>query len=270
MNRGIFKFPNMKYYCDEACTFHANASSKWFATDLLPEMKNLDQMYKLTLQENAPLFLLVSRTVREMMKYSGDLKTKLEVEKQKINWPKEDHVLSLHVRRGDSCGAYQSLPAGRKCDDLSSYIPHIDTMIRKYAFKYIFLASDDPKILGELSNYYKDANVEVLTRSSKLTKKLDDIWKRHDNWTIEKVLEKNLINGREVFEDSMLDILLLSEGDAFVGKFTSNVARLAFELMYTKENKECIRPFVSLDASWCFNFGQRIGYNQRSNKNFYC
>lgn len=56
---------------------------------------------------------------------------------------------------------------------------------------------------------------------------------------------------------ALIDILLLSEGDFFVGKFTSNIDRIVYSLM--SATKHGIVPYASLDSPWCFDFGQRSG-----------
>merc|ERR1712113_725498 len=64
-----------------------------------------------------------------------------------------------------------------------------------------------------------------------------------------------------VAHDATIEVLLLAECDAFVGKFTSNLFRLAYSLRAAKCN--CAAPFISLDAPWCFDFGLREGRNFR-------
>jgi len=54
-----------------------------------------------------------------------------------------------------------------------------------------------------------------------------------------------------------MDLALLGSGDAFVGKFTSNIDRIAYALQYA--NAKTYTPYVSLDAPWCFDFGVRSG-----------
>ena len=49
----------------------------------------------------------------------------------------------------------------------------------------------------------------------------------------------------------MEDVLLMASGDAFVGKFTSNLDRNAFALMAGRLNG-CMPPYVSLDSTWCY------------------
>ena len=64
----------------------------------------------------------------------------------------------------------------------------------------------------------------------------------------------------------MLDLLLLAEGDAFVGKFTSNVDRLSFALLTAKHNS--LVPYRSLDSTWCMDWGRPAGVSEYGN--FHC
>ena len=50
----------------------------------------------------------------------------------------------------------------------------------------------------------------------------------------------------------LVDVLLLSRTDAFVGKMTSNFDRLVHALQTGRSG--CVRPYVSLDAPWCFDY----------------
>ena len=55
---------------------------------------------------------------------------------------------------------------------------------------------------------------------------------------------------RLLLREIIADILLLSHASAFVGGFSSNAFRLAFELSYF--HKAVVAPFISTDVSWCF------------------
>jgi hypothetical protein len=55
----------------------------------------------------------------------------------------------------------------------------------------------------------------------------------------------------------LADIMLMAEGDAFVGKFTSNVDRIAFALMAAR--KGGLVPYSSLDSTWCLDWGKPAG-----------
>ena len=56
-----------------------------------------------------------------------------------------------------------------------------------------------------------------------------------------------------------VDLLLLAQCTAFVGKFTSNFYRAAYALHAA--GCECAAPLFSLDAPWCFDYGLTEGRN---------
>lgn len=59
-----------------------------------------------------------------------------------------------------------------------------------------------------------------------------------------------------------VDLNLLAACDGFVGKFTSNLARIAFALMAARH--QCMLPYVSLDSYYCAG---RAGRSFDSKKN---
>lgn len=68
-----------------------------------------------------------------------------------------------------------------------------------------------------------------------------------------------------------IELHLLSQCDLLVGKHTSNYFRAAFELHAAE--CDCVPPFVSLDAPWCFDYGRRIGRSRAlppPHDKFYC
>ena len=56
-----------------------------------------------------------------------------------------------------------------------------------------------------------------------------------------------------------IDVMLLAQCDLFVGKFSSNYFRAAYELK--SAGCDCAAPFESLDHAWCFDWleQQRFG-----------
>ena len=58
-------------------------------------------------------------------------------------------------------------------------------------------------------------------------------------------------DGLEIARQIVESLLLLGSTDMFVGKFTSNLDRIAFALMVSRSNG-CLPPYVSLDSAWCF------------------
>ena len=79
---------------------------------------------------------------------------------------------------------------------------------------------------------------------------------------IDNLLRNGKVDGYAEGWAAALDLLLLAESAALVGKFTSNLDRIAYALMSARGG--CLRPYVSLDAAWCFDFGVRgsgVGLN---------
>ena len=53
------------------------------------------------------------------------------------------------------------------------------------------------------------------------------------------------------------DLALLGRCDAYVGKFTSNLDRIAYSLLAARSG--CLKPIVSLDSLWCHDWSNRAG-----------
>ena len=60
-----------------------------------------------------------------------------------------------------------------------------------------------------------------------------------------------------VATEATLDAYLLSLCDVLIGKHTSNLFRVAYELRAAR--CDCAPPFVSLDAPWCYDWGVFAG-----------
>ena len=58
------------------------------------------------------------------------------------------------------------------------------------------------------------------------------------------------------FSATMIDVYLLAEGSAFLGGFSSNLARLAYSLMAANGEKGGAKPFYSGDMNWCWAWGR--------------
>jgi hypothetical protein len=50
---------------------------------------------------------------------------------------------------------------------------------------------------------------------------------------------------------------MMVDSDIFIGGFSTNVARVAYEVMVAQ--KGCFPPFVSVDIPWCHNNGMSMG-----------
>ena len=54
----------------------------------------------------------------------------------------------------------------------------------------------------------------------------------------------------------MLDVYALANADGLVGKFSSSLDSLAYALQtaHNTEGGMCMKPYISMDAPWCFDF----------------
>ena len=67
---------------------------------------------------------------------------------------------------------------------------------------------------------------------------------------------RSLCHSYERALDFLTDVQLIGLGDGFVGKFSSNRARLGYALMAARPPFS-LRPYVSLDMQWCFGLACR-------------
>lgn len=187
-----------------------------------------------------------------------------------MGWPPEGTpVLSLHYRAGDAC-LEEQVTLGRKCEPFSASMAAANQLASKYGIRYIYLATDSAKLTssGELSSYsnYTFLFAPTVSRGGV-----------RDHVELDKALHEGLIDGCQEGTESLLDIHMLAQGDALVSKFSSNMARVAYSLMYAR--KLGYAPFISMDNKWCFDFGvaSRVDASDTANggqgadhKLFYC
>jgi hypothetical protein len=158
-------------------------------------------------------------------------------------------MLSMHVRHGDSCLLDEELSSHRRCEPLSVYMETaVLPMAQWYGVKTIFLATDDEVVLRETAQWPQFVWLFDQNQNRSKTKSLE-------KW--DYLLRRGALDGFGEATSALTDLLLLSEGDAFVGKFTSNIDRLAYALLVGK--KMGLAPYASLDSAWCMDFGQPAG-----------
>ncbi len=120
-------------------------------------------------------------------------------------------LLSLHVRRGDSCSAEQMDSKKRRCDRLAHYMKEaVLPMAARYGVRSIFLATDDEATVRETEAYpqFNWLVVPGNDRSAVKTRKWEANLK---DGTMDNYMEA---------QAALTDLLLMAEGDMFVGKFT--------------------------------------------------
>ena len=92
----------------------------------------------------------------------------------------------------------------------------------------------------------------------------EKLFSEHPSWVWDGIIAKNTEDNRTDINEHVarltsIDMMLMSQCDMFVGKFTSNFFRTAYELKAAE--CDCAPPFTSLDAPWCFDYGLLEGRN---------
>ena len=201
------------------------------------------------------------------------------LERQRTGRP----ILGLHVRHGDACGK-DAQRSGRHCEPLSAYIAAAKRLTASFErgsrrVKTIYLATDSEEVVKQTKSYPEYTWImfdEARTYSSRVNPhnlKWDLVLKRnrekaaghHDGGKDEEAMAAENPNHR-LASLTTLDVLLLSQADLFVGKFSSNFFRTAYELHSAE--CDCAAPFVSLDHAWCFDWGMQVGGS--GNQTFSC
>jgi hypothetical protein len=190
-------------------------------------------------------------------------------------------LLTMHIRHGDSCSKLQEsltmrhceplsvymetavLPMWRRCAFCSKKIRKTSTNVRnlfgvhnRYGIKSIFLATDDDAVLEDIKAWpmFTWHVVPGLDRG--------ELKKAH--W--DSNLRQKKFDSFFEAQAALVDLFLMSEGDAFVGKFTSNLDRIAYSLLVGK--KQGLVPYASLDSTWCMDWGMPAGKSIYGN--FHC
>ncbi|KAH8091514.1 glycoprotein 6-alpha-L-fucosyltransferase [Aureococcus anophagefferens] len=134
--------------------------------------------------------------------------------------------LGVHLRHGDSCRDGEA--TGRVCTPAEAYAAPVGDLARRYGYATVVVATDSDAALAafRLEHAYAATSKHAV---------LVEPWTEYYGFAA--------------------DLLLLARCDGFVGKFTSNLSRLAFALMAAR--KRCMVPYVSLDSFFCAGGGGR-------------
>jgi hypothetical protein len=218
------------------------------------------------------LFWWVAQSWSWLLRPDPDLRAEIDTLKASLQWERYRPILAIHLRGGDSCvdGSNSGSGAWRSCSPLSDYLKEAKVMMKLYTFNAIFIATDVDSVLAEARALTKSnaLGIPLLTppqrvSTAKLRENLEHIDKRYED-----TVKLGLVNVTTDTREVLRDIHLLSEADGFVGKFSSNVDRIAVALSYGK--KQCAIPHTSFDATWCTDFGKPTGKNLENGMKFLC
>ena len=205
-------------------------------------------------------FASVAATYSFLLRPSAELGAALAAAKASLGWPADGKVLGLHVRMGDACAASEMARTSRRCDALEAYAPHVERLAARYGVRHVFLATDSEAVVGAARRRFARTGLALLYQKNVSVRARGDA--AGGGGLIDNLLRNGKVDGYAEGWAAALDLLLLGESAALVGKFTSNLDRIAYALMSARGG--CLRPYVSLDAAWCFDFGVRgsgVGLN---------
>eukprot|EP01103_Thecamoeba_quadrilineata_P006037 TRINITY_DN15774_c0_g1_i1.p1 TRINITY_DN15774_c0_g1~~TRINITY_DN15774_c0_g1_i1.p1 ORF type:complete len:404 (+),score=61.62 TRINITY_DN15774_c0_g1_i1:32-1243(+) len=159
---------------------------------------------------------------------------KMREAKKTLDFPPPRQIIALHIRGGDSCHV-----AERVCYRLKDYMKTVQRYRELYGVSTIYLSTDSEQAIIDTKNFPEFKFVYL------------DVDRKHYDVKVfvEDRREEGQLNQKYEVELSMTDIWLMSECGYFLGTFSSNFGRLAFELMVAKINY--VPPYASLDIGWC-------------------
>ncbi len=151
--------------------------------------------------------------------------------------------VAAHLRRGDACrdGAYM----GRTCSSGDDYARACCDAGRRYGFGTLVVATDSRSALAELKDALDKRGCPFTVRATS-DNSVDD--ETRESARVEDLLESNVLDSAKEFAGVLVDVFLLASGDIYIGKFTSNLDRLAYALLVAR--KGVAAPYVSLDTAW--------------------
>ncbi len=214
--------------------------------------------------QSVGFFGSVSFILNQLFRPSTSLAARIVREKKSMGWPaKGTPVLGIHYRAGDAC-LEEEVTLGRRCDSFDYYMKQADLFQKRYGIKHIYLATDSAKVVKTLDKYPK-WNFMVLK----------DIGRGglRNKVPVDDLLNSGRLDGCKEGADSFIDMHLLGESDAFLGKFSSNIDRVAYNFIFARNRGH--RPHISLDNSWCFDYGVKsrvdgVRGGAGSNQKYYC
>mmetsp|Transcript_22947 Transcript_22947/g.36862 ORF Transcript_22947/g.36862 Transcript_22947/m.36862 type:complete len:449 (-) Transcript_22947:229-1575(-) len=209
----------------------------------LPMLEQKSEEFMPKLFRGQPAFFAVSNIFHALFSPSSLMERKLTEMKKRINWPSDRKVLGLHVRLGDACSDETQTWRGITCYPLSRFMGKVKEVTKLYGIKDIFLVSESNSTFQEAQNY---PEFNWITNGAPPPIPA--------NVGIEQALLGKKSTGKEVGERWYLEMMLMAESHAMIGKFSSNFFRAALEFNFGSTHS--LKPYVSMDSSWCFGFGE--------------
>jgi len=196
----------------------------------LPPAVPADLIDRISRLHGDPIVWWVSQFLKYMLRPQPHLKEMLDNTVQNFNF--EHPVVGIHVRRTDKVGTEAAFHS------VEEYMKYVEEWFRKYELAHsnvkrrVYVASDDPKVLGECRKKYPD--IEFLGDQN--VAKSAAVSSRYSDSSLRGVIQ---------------DIHMLSLTDYLVCTFSSQVCRIAYEIMQ-QYHVDASNRFKSLDDIWYY------------------
>jgi len=203
---------------------------------LFPRPKQMPLAVPLDLYDRIPLFhghpfvWWIGQFCKYLFKFQPDLKAEIEAKKKDLKF--ERPIVGVQIRRTDKINLEAAF------HEVDEYMHWVDLYYKKLALKQsierklVFIATDDPSVLAQAREKYPDylfISDNDVSKSARLSSRYSD----------------------ESLRGVISDIELLSDTDFLVCTFSSQVCRLAYEIMNSKHTDASDR-FRSLDDVYYF------------------
>ncbi|XP_031786080.1 alpha-(1,6)-fucosyltransferase isoform X2 [Nasonia vitripennis] len=182
-----------------------------------------DLAQRLSKMHGYPLVWWVGQVLKYLMRPNNNTKELLDNKRQKIKF--SNPIVGVHIRRTDKVGTEAAF------HDIEEYMirvhQYFESLEKTPKIKRIFLASDDPKVITAAKQRYVEyeiiADIDIAQTAS--------VSRRYSNLSLQGII---------------IDIYFLSRCDYLVCTFSSQVCRVAYELMQT-HFPDAYNRFSSLD-----------------------
>ena len=195
--------------------------------DLLPRLQKL---------HGHPIVWWVGQVLKYIMRPQDSVKKVLEDTKKNLGFEKP--IVGIHVRRTDKVGTEAAF------HDIDEYMVKVqqyyEELEEEPKSKRVFIATDDPKAITTAKKRYP--NYEIIGDTSNA-----------EGASVSRRYSDSSLHG------IIVDIYLLSLSDYLVCTFSSQVCRVAYELMQN-HHSDAYNKFTSLDD--IYYFGGQIPHPQ--------
>lgn len=195
------------------------------------------------------LFWWETHVMAWMLRPKSSLATHFKGVMESMEWDQWRPILGVHVRHGDSCMRTEQRRAARKCEGLSRYLKEVKQMT-KYGYKAIYIATDDKDVVREAKALFGGLKVllgPTTQAQVRPTNRMFEVFR--DRMQLPEL--------RQEYMEVITDIFLLASCDGLVGKFSSNIARVAYSLNFGQRG--CAMPFIALDSYYCSAANNHLG-----------